>query len=255
MKKCIILFCILAICITLLAGCEPTFYYIGEHQDLAATSVYSIPGVVAYSDTKILVLDEDLQGRVLYAVLFGEVPLKERFGQYVFALVIMQKSDESHVWFYPEQNYLLKNLDKLNDKKIDVNEALVHKHFTDQRIEKLKEQNDWASTEMADDADMYCAPLNVEKEVDLPETAERAVESILGKDRIGSLLLREDDYGNGVYFVCSETYEWYAVIVNSDGSLKNGNDSIIVLGELNSIAKQLTEFLAANGWNTADSSE
>lgn len=253
MKKAVqIVFMILMISAILfsLSGCfaawDPIFHYEGSHTDLAVTAIYSIPGVRSRAKDQILILDQDDYGRILFSIIFdSSYIVKNSFNDCLLAVLVMQKSDDSHVYFYPEQNYCMTVLSKT--EKLDA--QLVQMYFDSAAIEQLKVSNAWGEAPKETDTALYCAPMNLEKEADLPSSAKELVSQEIGSN-IRSVLLREDCRDNKLYFVLNaSSYEWYAVILDENNAVKNGSSGILELSSIDSIPEQLSAFMYDSGWN------
>ena len=112
-----------------------TFCYRGNsvrrsgRSDLYAVANYSVPFVTGNPEWDELPVNEvDSYGRVLFTYKSFNQSLSEFNGNYVFALVICQKSDNDFTYFYENYSFIL---------------SRGSYEFADSEISLLKEWNDW----------------------------------------------------------------------------------------------------------------
>lgn len=217
------LVCIFTI-VFLLAGCiapsDPMIPYLGEHQELAATAIYSIPGVKSNLDDQILLLEEDAFGRVMFlAYLEDGILGRKPFADNVLALVIMQKQDESNVYFYGERNYLFRFV---RDQFVVTHET-ASEYFESNAIEQLKKENHWNLPPDASAGTLVAAPLALEKETSLTNEARQTLKEAFGNN-MRYQFFREDQNGNKMYMILvinGGDYKWYLTALNQEGRLAN----------------------------------
>ena len=135
MKK-ILLLASLFLIMVLASGCYNG--YTGEHVDLYTEAINSVPWVNGYSwgadfkcDPEIEIIDEDQYGRVMftyYEKYYSGADIS------FSALIICQGSNEKEVFYYEDENYIVK-------KQVIYSQNL--ERFTEEEIEKLKANNDW----------------------------------------------------------------------------------------------------------------
>ena len=135
MKK-ILLLASLFLILVLASGCYNG--YTGEHVDLYTEAINSVPWVNGYSwgadfkcDPEIEIIDEDQYGRVMftyYEKYYSGADIS------FSALIICQGSNEKEVFYYEDENYIVK-------KQVIYSQNL--ERFTEEEIEKLKANNDW----------------------------------------------------------------------------------------------------------------
>ena len=241
-----------------LSGClvawDPVFRYEGEHKDLAVTAIYSMPGVESSSEDQILVLEQDAFGRKLFAACLTRTwMIRNSFENCVLAILIMQKSDDSHAYFYGERNYAV----TVVGVRADLTPQLVERLFSDDIISELKSSNDWDKKPSDKTNELVKVPLSLEKENRLSSFSKEIIEQKIGSN-IRHIFFRQDNSGNEMYFVLHLygkpiNYEWYVIMFNQKGNLTNGNDSILNLdnGNLKELPLILAEFMGNNNWNSS----
>ena len=107
----------------------------------------NVLGVEDIRDTMYINLGEDEQGRVMY--LFRGVSLvawkKLYNSDYLFAVLIQQATDDDYVYYYPDVNFIIKQMPAAdtwyNDDVSFLEE--MYKTIPLYEIEELKEKNDW----------------------------------------------------------------------------------------------------------------
>lgn len=240
-----------------LSGClvpfDPVLRYSGEHVALDAAAIYSMPGVESLDSDEILILEQDAYGRTLYAICLDNdfilLDANRAFSWKVLALVVLQGQDDSHVYFYGEQNYRMTKIEGTTQ----LSEEVVTKEFDDETISQLKAANDWnIPTEDASRVPVK-APIQLEKGNLLNAKQDAMLEKYIGNN-LRSQFLREDQNGRKLYFVVRihnhqsfTTYTWYAVLLNADGSI-NGPENIRELASLQTIHEDIKDFLETQNW-------
>ena len=253
MKKIILLTMLLLL---FLSGCNPTFdpilRYSGEHKELVAAAIYSMPGVQSETGDDILILEEDDYERTLYAIcLDRDMIVSDKARAYdwqVLALVITQGSDETHVYFYGEQNYRMR---KIPGTAL-LTQELVDQYFDETVISQLKYENNWGIPQDETDREMVKAPIQVEKGVYMSGQQRKMLEEYTGSN-LKTEFLRQDQEGRQLYFVLEiqnnpEAYVWYAVIFDDNGELPNGEADIVRIPSLYSIHTTIADFLDSHDW-------
>lgn len=253
MKKTILSFVILFV----LAGCTPTLdpilRYSGEHTDLIAAAIYSMPGVQSETGDDLLILEEDDFGRTLYAVCLNrDMVVLDKTRSYdwqVLGLVITQGSDESYVYFYGEQNYRML---KIPGTAV-LTKELVDEHFDETLISQLKQENDWGIPPEETERKMVKAPNQVDKGIYLPNQQRKMLQEYTGSN-LKTDFLRQDQEGRQLYFVLEirndpDAYIWYAVIFDPNGELPNGEGDIVQIPSLDTIHTTIADFLDNHDWN------
>lgn len=249
-KKCCLWVIIILISISFV-GCDPVFRYEGEHKDLEVTAIYSLLGIESLRDDQILVLEQDEYGRTLFATcLGGNYMLDKSFEECILAVLVMQKSDASYAYFYGEQNYIM----TIVRKPTDLTVQLVNTHFPDDMISELKLKNHWGSKPADNDDILVQVPLSVWKENELSNHSKKLIEQEIGSN-YRYVFYRADASGRKLYFVLHiegkpVTYEWYVAIIDAEGNLENGNDSIMKLSKesMAEIPIVLSKFMADHNW-------
>ena len=253
MKRLVLLFILLL----LLSGCKLTFdpilRYSGEHTELIAAAIYSMPGVQSETGDELLILEEDDFGRTLYAVcLDRDMMVLDKTRAYdwkVFALVITQGSDESYVYFYGDQNYRMRTV----PGTVVLTQELVDEHFDETVISQLKQENDWGIPPEETERKMVKAPNQVDKGVYLPNQQRKMLQEYTGSN-LKTDFLREDQEGRQLYFVLEirddpDAYVWYAVIFDPSGNLPNGEGDVVHIPSLDTIHTTIADFLDNHEWS------
>lgn len=260
MKKCTaILLCV--IFLLPLASCiDPDFDYEGEYPDLAAAALYSIPGVTSEANDQFLILEQDSYGRVMYlGLLHGGYLIREDINNWsggVLTVMITQKTEDNAVWFYEDQNYVM----KIVPENMTVTEETVAEHFSEASLAALKEKNDWDRPFEADHPSLYKAPVFLDKDgsppVKMTASAINSVERIIDEANTRQSFLRQHEDGRTLFFVLAihqetdpTTYAWYMVICNSKGRLIDEEKGICLLNRTDDLAEQVCRFCAENGWS------
>ena len=137
------------ICLLGLSGClfhrENPYPYWGEHKELYTAAIYSIPDAEGYMHhgegaypPDIHIWEQDDYGRTLFSYC-------EDYGNQIFALVLCQGFDETHVYFYPDANYVLTLIK--SDSVYPVTEGDYLKSKTEalylEQGDRLKDENHW----------------------------------------------------------------------------------------------------------------
>lgn len=259
MKKVLLIF--LTSAILLCAGCDKVPPYEGEHDDLAATALHSIPGADSNYADNYFILEEDEYGRVMFGVDFCSSYLRDEewsFFPRLFAVVIMQKSDEENVYFYAEQNYLLSPYETESDADRRTKDC-VEQVFSEEQINALKEANDWGKPPESCSKNSIQVDRDEKKDSNLPNAEEAALDAIISSKQRWESVLRRDESGNTLCFVIknheykteNENYKWYAVIFDANGNLQNGEESIMELTDINTFGQDIQKLLQKNSWKDA----
>lgn len=250
-RICFLIACLLFISI-LLTGCwDPVLRYSGEHMNLMAAAINSIPGVESSAEDQLMMLDTDEYGRTLFAVQLSRIcMIRESYEECVLAVLIVQGGDESFSYVYGEQNYLMTIL----NEKTSLSEELIGDHFPEDKIASLKQRNDWnvAPEEVA--ARSICVPNTLEKEFGYSSEVDQLVTEIIGTNTRNEFF-RQDQTGKLLFFILningeSAQYEWYMVMIDSSGRLIDGENSYIRLDniEVEEIADAIAVYMQNNQW-------
>ena len=111
MRRLITITIMLIVTAATLTGCffyrENPYPYRGEYKELYTAAIYSIPDAVGYMhhgegayNSAICVWEQDDYGRTLFSYC-------EDYSDQIFGLVVCQSYDETNVYFYPDDNYIL----------------------------------------------------------------------------------------------------------------------------------------------------
>ena len=223
-NKLIIIFCIL-LCLFTSIGCAKEN---NEITDLQIMASYSIPVTFRFDlkgPSGIKVLEEDSYGRILFSYSFYNYVSKQNDS----AILICQKFDEQHVYFYEDICYLIGTCSQ-ND------------------LEILKETNDWDSSydesKMSRRKTKYTLDsfIITETKQDISRIERKfANELKINISSISERFFVDEDYnGLAMYFFtvnCQDSEKSYIVISNNlynltfaeISSSENYNDSVIAL--------------------------
>ena len=260
MKKFVAVF-LCAVFLLLLTSCvDPDFHYEGEHMDLAAATLYSIPGVTSEANDEFVILEKDNYGRVMFlGLLRGGSLIREDVENWsggVLTVMITQKADDTSVWFYEDRNYVM----QIVPETLTLTETTVKTYFSEASLTALKEKNDWNAPLATEDPRMYKAPISLDKNTSKPmkmaASAINKVEEAIEEVNTRQILLRQHEDGRTLFFVLSihrehdpMTYEWYMVMCDAKGRLMDEKKGIRLLNRTDDLATQVLGFCANNGWN------
>lgn len=138
LKNKVLLVSVIVMILTLVS-CEPNaFRYRDEHQELYAAANYSVFGMETRESDRVIEVEKDSCGRVLYLVLSGS-PVSP--GEKIVVLGIVQAYTDAEVQYYENRNvaHCLVNADEV----FPFTKETGLTHFTKQQIDDLKEANDW----------------------------------------------------------------------------------------------------------------
>ena len=245
-----LLICIV-LCSFLMSGCiawDPVQRYSGEHTDLIAAAIYSIPGTVSDVEDQVIILEEDGYGRVMFAVCLPDGYLIQKsWNDCVLAVIITQKSDDAYVYFYGETNFIV---DILNEQ-VQLSENEVRNHFTHEKIGSLKDRNDWGRDQI-DTNRLVQVAIFLEKEQRISDSADALIEDQIGTNYRASLY-RESSDGNKIYFILNILpnqggYQWYLIYLDKDGEPIDKDGCIVRLdkGKIETLPAVLESFVREN---------
>ncbi len=135
---------VIFLCITVFSLWGCIYRYRGKHMDLYSVAINNVFGAdgsrfngeVSY-DPYIEIIETDGYGRVLF---FYDEGYRSKYGT---AIIVMQKSEDSFVYYYQDICYSSVILVK-DDYWHNGDEGVTYKDiFTKEEIELLKEANDW----------------------------------------------------------------------------------------------------------------
>lgn len=250
MKKPVILFLLIVMVLLCFSACWPRLpnsVYKSDHPELFSVAVNSVLGIEASKWDKMEILETDPEGRVLFKYYSN---IKAFPDEYLFILLICQKSDEIYSYYYDDYCFFIFR-----------NESDI----TNEQIVKLKEMNDWNKE------------LNDEK---LTKVKSSFDQLICSDERNKALNEKFKSY-----FIPQEghKYFFYPITIDQDGKqlffirnfkLQTGNDTvgyfetyIMILNEDDTFnedtflqklddeynyQEQLHDFKKLNNWNQTD---
>ncbi len=232
---------------------EPVFRYSGEHVDLEAVAIHSLPGVESRSSNKIVLIDTDEYGRRMFVSCIQTPWLGWGWGDEpadVYALLITQRTENDLVYFYGEQNYLLAFLPKDTSFSAD----LVQECFLEEEIATLKQRNLWNEAFPNPDPNLCAVPVDVEKSEDMTKASKMMVEKRIGNTNLRVEVLRKDANGKSMHFILSiegdnpTEYIMYIAMLDANGDIVNGEDGLMKLDRSENISEQILKFRTENGW-------
>lgn len=228
-------------------GGSPIMLYDGEYPELEVVAINSVPGVWRSDmSDQVLVLEKDSYGRTLFVCKLTRVFTYINSTQNgVLAIIISQKTDLETVCYYTEINY---DLAFLEDYETLATDELISSHFSEQDIETLKEKNDW-NKPLEPDNSRYTKILNVlDKKTYMNKKEEKTVEKNIGSNFNGSFY-RTFSSNQSIYFILNinysdiDEYGWYFIVMDDEGNLPYGEDSIHKVRDKENLSGEMLEFL------------
>ena len=192
MKRILLLFLCIALSFSIV-GCYN--HYAGDHEDLYTVAINSLLWNLGHSylteyacDSEITIIEEDSHGRILFS--YTE---KYFAGDDIAfsSLLICQKIADDCVYYYPDYNFISVQKDKHSMDPVD---------FDDDKIENLKEVNDWGQEINLN----KCIKKEISNQKKKVPVSEERLEEILSAQYKGyknhsTFYLTEDDCGR---FIC-----------------------------------------------------
>ena len=236
-----------------LSGCIDDNGYSGPHPELMFCAKRSIPGATSSLGDEVKILETDPYGRTLFAISIAcssQITNQNQFG-HLFAVLIMQKSSDTHVYFYGEKNYLLAiPVGYSGENRIPPTEENIRQYFTEEEIAALKLANDWGKD--PEKASVVSVKNKLQKEQDvLIGDQEDITKEALGNVFFDAFF-RRDASGRTVYFVCEIlgdfNYKWYLVAYDKEGNILNGEEGFFPLSGLDALSEETTQFFDQIQW-------
>ena len=250
---------ILVLIIILLSGCLSLTdkSYEGEYPELYSVALNSILYTQGYymlintvNDSVIRIVDEDQYGRVLF--FYTEENLISRY-----SLVVLQKRDKRHAYFYPDYNFIsispdpeVMFLDYDNPSEITAN-------FTVEKIEELKAKNDWGR----EINENKCTKVKIVRRKDATgPVRNNAVTELyniaLGDDSYGSVASShidyfiKDDYNRSIYVGTGKASSGrYVVMLFQPDRSYDESKCFFVLTDPDNYQDDLKQLKELNDWN------
>ena len=140
MKKTILILAFVFMISVFMNSCDPNHHiYEGSNPELAFLAVHSMLGSYISRDDQLLIIEEDSQGRTLFAYECNSYLCENAGSNKVLAICISQFCSKGEVSFLLNQNVKYVFLDKKQNLTID----LVKSVFNDSEFESLKNDNYW----------------------------------------------------------------------------------------------------------------
>ena len=264
-RRVLIVFSLAIVIIFGVSGCWNRNYR-GDYPELFTVAMNSLLGATGLTlhmrpDPMITIMEEDNYGRVLFLYAEGgEVN--------TLSLLISQKSDDRHVYFYPHYNFISFETFEEMSFWVGPSRELRLDRFHPEVIEKigeLKEVNDW-NQEL--NLDIAVRARIVLRNEDGPVRNRRLIEAYnttFGDDAArhpiyNTVFLTTDDYGRSVYLGTSkylrEEYEdlrtsrqrHVVMFFQPDGTFDEVK-GVMELVDTQNYQTALREFKELNGWN------
>ena len=208
--------------------------YTGEYPELFSVASSSLLGMgrdLRWDQPLIVVLEEDVHGRVLFEYQEGSLPPSR---------LIIQSVGDGYAYFYPHYNFMLN---------------------TQESIENLKQVNSW-NQKMSDTSEFVRVRIVHERETgpappEILESARRVLFpnsppiSDISYISYSLIFLRTDNYGRSIYATSSTQF----VILFQPDHTFDPETSILEITERNRYQTELRLFMEANGWDTPFISE
>jgi hypothetical protein len=246
------------------------FKYRSDYNELHVVASNSLLSIQGMHNDIIFILDEDDFGRVMFVFVPENASFWFRHG--VFAIVIAQKTTETHSYFYSSYNVILTNSDyvgynvaqlwRLTEEEMF---DLAHKVFSQEQIEGLKETNDW-NKEINNDR-LFQIPIVREKDNDVVprRIQERLYHELFEqfssdfRGSVVSTLLTTDSAGNSIYVM--QGHLLHLATVDTPMEERFVHSYLVMFDRRNNLIateqllyywhyqEQLRNFKRNNGWN------
>lgn len=264
--KCSVILCFV-LCV--FSGCFLLHYlytykgYQGEHEDLytvAVNNVFGAQGHISNGEisghSQICILDTDAYGRTLF--LYSEY-CATNSKEHSMAFVIMQKSEDGYVYYYPDRCYIpyFGTTDNWEQISMELDEGY---------FDQLKEENDWnqewneektAKTKISNKKPEGSIHIRSYKLDDIIYSYE-VRNGHTGRDDSFSkysIFCEKDRFGRELYYVSARSSDFegvriYAVILNKDGTCQK--DGIVRIETLMDSAEAIAGIKRACNWNISE---
>lgn len=238
MKRLLIIIAIITLS-SLVVACVPVeFEYNGDYPDLYSVAINSIPLAQGFEQSEIrfdpiiTIMDEDDFGRILFYYTENSPVSTD-------SMVIMQKSDEEHVFFYPDYNFISSSSNV----------------FSEETIKGLKDMNDWNME--YDETKCVAFPISNKKNAS-PLTYEDikpfyeyvfSSDEYFDDDRWIEYFI-SDQFGRSMYAILARGMGRYAVLMFEPDGTYDIENGYIIFTDFFCYQTALKEFKINNGWNT-----
>ena len=235
--------------LNILFGGSPIMLYDGENPELEVAAINSVPGVLRSDmSDQILVLETDSYGRTLFACkLTRAFNYINRNQNKVLSIIISQKTDDNNVYFCTDVNYCLSFFD---DYIPPLTVDLINESFSEQDFQNLKDKNHWEKPLNLESEKIRKVNNVLEKSYDLSKKEKKTITKNIGSNFCDAFY-RHFDSNQSIYFILninredetSDRYEWYFIVMDDEGNLPYGEDSIHKVRDKENLSGEMLEFL------------
>lgn len=261
---------LIVLSLVVVSGCRDTWSYHGPSPDLNMVVQNSALGILSRDNNTAVILEEDSQGRVLFAFQ-GESILDH--DTYVdstsfCAFLVSQKTENGYVYYYPDENMILypNSYSLSEDGELeDYFPRFIQENELGDEIESLKSENDWNKPFN----EKKCTKVKVSDEtrdVEMQgglvseEAKERAYREAMGKEdvynekRVSFAYLTSDQYDRHIFYFKTITEDdvytgSFVVMFNADGSF-DPDTGIMEIEDAYDYQDDLKTFKRVNDWGT-----
>lgn len=259
-KSRLLVIVIIMILLCCFCGCdhEKPFVYSGDNADLYTEAIHSILGARGYiripelgykgnRDPHIEVVEKDSFGREMF--YYSE-------GDYDYYLLILQKTEDGVVYYYPDYNFIIGEMDSTLPQDATTEEEgyfycypelQFRGKYTEKQIEDFLAVNDWEQELSVE----KCVRQTVTRQKDDPLTNKEKnnlYKEVLEKsysrssDYFHFFYLTQDDEGKLLYMVLDVPDDYRMVIVTG-GTQRNK-----IITDMTDYREELATFKQENGW-------
>lgn len=229
-------------------ACHDTDIYRGDEPALHSVAMESIIGSYSYEMNKIIRLEEDKYGRVLFA-FYGGYMYSELGGEHVFAIIIAQRIDENQAYFYDSENVQGLTIDSINGP---ITWDVINEYFSADAIDLLKQRNDWGKP--IDEMRLFTVAVSRKKKCEVKtQDINRIKDKFEGKPDFGYLqCYGPDRNGNMLVSLLTRTSSGvdsqliYLFIVNEGNELVAPEAVLQIDDVFNNVL--IKDFKAENDW-------
>lgn len=230
-------------------ACHDTNIYRGEEPALHSVALESIIGTYSYEMNKVIRLEEDEYGRVLFA-FYGGYMYSELGGMHVLAVIIAQRIDENKAYFYDSENVQVITIDSISRP---INSSVVNEYFNASDVDLLKQKNDWGKP--IDETKLFSVVVSRKKSCEVStQDINRIKDNFEGNPDYGFLqCFGPDRNGNTLVSLLTRVSSGvdsqliYLVIINDKKEIISSEAVLQIDDVFNH--DLIKEFKAENDWN------